>query len=83
MTYLVSLETSGRGFQILGRLEAENQAAAQNAVVEMLVTAGTERHRIGKQVSDKTTIHIGINTVVIVLLTEFNQKKADALTAHM
>lgn len=81
MHFAVTIESPGRGSYLLGSIESENRKDAQQAVVKKLVSAGIPIHKIGQQVTDFSTLHIGLNTISIVPVDEFDDKKAVALVA--
>lgn len=89
MTFLVSLETPTRGSYTLGHLEVPHeglrskdvQKAAQRMVVEALVSAGFDRSKIGLQVTDCTSLEIGVHRVNVVPIKEFNAAAASVLVA--
>ncbi len=81
MHFIVSIENPGRGSYSLGLVESENRKEAQQAVVQKLVTAGIPIHKIGQQVTDFSELRIGLNTISIVPLNEFDDKKAHILAA--
>ena len=76
MNFLVSIETAGKGSYTLGTIAASSQKEAQDIVAEKIISAGIPQHKVSKQVSDRTTIHVGTNTVVIVPVSEFSEKQA-------
>lgn len=80
MNFLVSIETPGQGSYVLGYVRANTRETAQDDVFEKLVSAGLPAHKIGKQVSDKSTLHIGLHTISITPLKEFDTKIAQATT---
>lgn len=89
MTFLVSLETPTRGSYVLGWIELadfelkekEVKRKAQQEVFEMLVSAGFDRDKIGIQVSDYTSLEIGIHRVLIIPIKEFDGATASTLAA--
>lgn len=89
MKFLVSLETPTRGLYTLGFLEVSHEGlkekevrkAAQQKVLEMLVSAGFGRDKIGIQVSDYTSLEIGFHRVLIIPIKEFDSTAASTLTA--
>jgi len=84
MTFLVSIETPTRGSLILGYVEVPHEGvsnkevkkSAQRKVVELLVSAGLEQSKIGIQVTDYTSLEIGIHRVLIIPIKEFTNKTA-------
>lgn len=89
MTFLVSLETPTRGSYTLGFIEVPHEGmrekevkkAAQQKIVEMLVSSGFDRDKIGIQVSDYTSLEIGIHRVLILPIKEFSGTAASTLAA--
>jgi hypothetical protein len=89
MTFLISLETPTRGYYTIGFLEVPHEElkekevmkAAQRKVVEMLVSSGFDRDKIGIQVSDYTSLEIGIHRVLIIPIKEFDGQAASTLAA--
>lgn len=89
MTFLISLETPTRGSYTLGFLEVsrgelkerELRAAAQRQAVDMLVSAGFDRSKIGIQVSDHSSLEIGVHRVSIIPIKGFDAAAASALAA--
>jgi len=89
MTFLVSLETPTRGSYTLGFLEVpheelkekEVRKAAQRKAVEMLVSSGFDHDKIGIQVTDYTSLEIGIHRVLIIPIKEFDGATALTLAA--
>jgi hypothetical protein len=88
MIFLVSLETLTRGSYTLGFVEVKEKETvkktkqtAQMAIVEKLASAGFPKDKIGIQVTDNTSLQIGIHTVLIVPINEFDGRMASTLTA--
>lgn len=81
MDYAVSLKSPGRGEYTFGTVSAKNKNEAQDEVADLLVEAGFPRDRIGKQVTDCSTLSIGIHTVCIVPIPEFDIDKAQIMVA--
>ncbi len=88
MTFLIGLETPSRGSYTLGFIKADDgetlkktRQSAQNKVVEALVAAGFPREKIGIQVTDNSSLEIGLHRVVIVPIKEFDSQTASALAA--
>ena len=81
MHFIVSVENPGRGSYLLGFINADDKRGAQQIVLQKLVSAGIPIHKIGQQVSDFSTLHIGLSTISIVPLDEFDGKKALSLVA--
>jgi hypothetical protein len=89
MTFLVSLSALAHGSYLLGHLEIDHQnlsskeirRQAQRKVADMLVEAGFERDKIGLQVTDYTSLEIGIFQVHVVPIKEFNGAAASTLAA--
>ena len=83
MTFLVSVETQGRGSYVLGFINIEEKQtpkktrqSAQNVIVEALVTAGFPKEQIGIQVTDNTSLEINNHRVLIAPVQEFNNGSA-------
>lgn len=89
MTFLISLETPTRGSYVLGCLELsdfelkekEVRKKAQQEVVELLVSQGFERDKISIQVTDYTSLEIGVHRVQIIFIKEFDGVAASTLSA--
>ncbi len=81
MIFIVSIETPGRGSYILGHINTSNKKIAQQEVFEKLVESGIPKHKIGLQVTDNSTIHVGLHVISIIPLPEFDGK-FPALTAQ-
>ncbi|MFA7216690.1 MAG: hypothetical protein WC095_01760 [Candidatus Paceibacterota bacterium] len=87
MTFLVSIETPTRGSLTLGYVEIPHEGvsnkelkkSAQRKVIELLTSAGFELSKISIQVSDYTSLEIGIHRVLIIPIKEFNNKTAVTL----
>jgi hypothetical protein len=81
--YIVSIKSAGRGSYILGHVVSESKEGAQKIVFELLVESGVPEHRIGQQVTDNTTLHIGTHEISITPLAELTLARAAALVALM
>lgn len=87
MKFLVSIDTPTRGSYTLGLLEIQHEGlrekevkkAAQRKVCEMLVSAGLDRDKISIQVSDYTSLEIGIHSIKIIPIKEFDGTAASTL----
>lgn len=87
MIFIVSVETGARGSYTIGHIsvseegkkELEIRQLAQKKVVEMLVSAGFSRSKIGIQVTDYTTLEVGLHRVSIITIPEFDSSKASIL----
>jgi hypothetical protein len=79
MRFLVSLETSTRGEYTLGHLDADSKKSAQEKIVKKLKDVGFPIEKIGVQVTDNTTLEIGVHRINIVPIGEFNTGKAITL----
>lgn len=87
MIFLVSIETPTCGSLILGYVEVPDEGmtnkelkkSAQRKVVELLTSAGFELKKISIQVTDYTSLEIGIHRVLIIPIKEFNNKTAVTL----
>ncbi len=89
MKFLVSIDTPTRGSYNHGVLEVPHEGLkekevrkiAQRQVVEMLVSTGFDRDKIGIQVSDHTSLEIGIHRILIIPIKEFDSTAASTLAA--
>ena len=82
--FLVGISSPLTGSHILGLIEVEEgkktRERAQKAVIEKLVAAGVPPHTIGVQVTDYSTLEIGLNTITIVPVADFGYDTAAALS---
>lgn len=81
MNFLVSIETPGRGSYVVGVVSAATKEDAQDHVFERLVSAGIPSRKIGKQVVDKSSLHIGLSTISVVPIKEFDSTVAQVVVA--
>jgi hypothetical protein len=81
MTFLVGIESPARGSYTLGYLNAPDKQSAQNAVVTALVDIGFPMERIGIQVSDNSSLEIGLHRVIVVPIREFDSQMTSTLAA--
>jgi len=87
MIFLVSIETPTRGSLILGYIEIphermtnkEVKKTAQRKVIELLTSADFELKKISIQVTDYTSLEIGIHRVLIIPIKEFTNRTAVTL----
>ncbi len=87
MIFLVSIETPTRGSLSLGYIEIPHEGvlnkelkkSAQRKVVELLTSAGFELKKISIQVTDYTSLEIGIHRILIIPIKEFTNRTAVTL----
>jgi len=81
MLFLVDLQTPTRGAYTLGFIDALDKKTAQQKIFNGLVAGGMPQEKIGLQVTDHSTLHIGLHTISIVRITELSTAKFSALVA--